>query len=206
LETQISFCVVAHHTRREFAEKLSYPLDATIFIDEGNHGSNWNHRRALEWASQQSNRVVILEDDAIPVEGFAYLAGEWLTRFPKHIVSFYLGTGRPPQKQLEIAMRLIDSDKHRTDYITLKRLIHGVCYSIPPHHIERILNVWNQSKGADYAISDGYIGNVIYPCYSLVDHGDLPVVEFHPDRKARTERRHAWRLCKEGERWAGSQH
>jgi hypothetical protein len=36
---------------------------------------------------------------------------------------------------------------------------------------------------------------VIYPCYSLVDHADLPTVERHPDNEPRTERRRAWRLA-----------
>ncbi|MGQ7174028.1 hypothetical protein ACUOCP_55840, partial [Escherichia sp. R-CC3] len=57
------------------------------------------HRRALEWASWQDCRVVILEDDALPVAGFTQLVGEWLYRFPDSLVSFYLGTGRPPQYQ-----------------------------------------------------------------------------------------------------------
>jgi hypothetical protein len=26
-------------------------LDAHLLIDDGNHGANWNHRRALEWAA-----------------------------------------------------------------------------------------------------------------------------------------------------------
>jgi hypothetical protein len=39
-------------------------LDAHLLIDDGNHGANWNHRRAIEWAAEQSCRVVVLEDDA----------------------------------------------------------------------------------------------------------------------------------------------
>lgn len=195
------FCIVAHHTRKEQAEKMAYRLDAKLFIDPENHGSNWNHRRALEWAAQQSDRVIVLEDDALPVKGFDFLVYDWLTRFPDNIISFYLGTGRPPQRQIDIAMRLIDSDKFRMDYITLPKLIHGVCYSIPTHFLYRILAHWDVRKGADYAISDKYKGKVIYPVFSLVDHADLTIVEQHPDGAKRLERRKAWRLHEGGDKW-----
>ena len=108
---------------------------------------------------------------------------------------FYLGTGRPPRYQMQIAERLIVADKTRADYITLSRLIHGVCYSVPPEHVQRVLSRWDNSKPADYAVGDAWGGSVIYPCYSLVDHADMPAVERHPDNEPRTERRRAWRLA-----------
>ncbi|MEG0867719.1 MAG: hypothetical protein RSG77_11760, partial [Hafnia sp.] len=106
----------------------------------------------------------------------------------------YLGTGRPPQYQLEIASKLIAADKARSDFITMPRLIHGVCYSVPQHHIKRVLDKWNYSKAADYAVGDAYGGTVVYPCYSLVDHADGQPVEPARDHQPRTERRRAWRL------------
>jgi len=197
------FCVVAHHSRREQAERLAYALGAQIFMDPENHGSNWNHRRAIEWASEQDSQVIVLEDDALPVKGFDYLVYEWIQRFPNNIISFYLGTGRPPQKQLDIAMRLIDTDKTHKDYISLPKLIHGVCYTIPKQFIPSILLNWDVRKGADYAISDKYKSRVIYPVFSLVDHADQNIVEVHPDGKERLERRRAWRLYEGGDKWPG---
>ncbi|EQB9978134.1 hypothetical protein [Enterobacter hormaechei] len=190
----IKFVVVGHVSRIVHAQRLAAMLDAHLLIDDGNHGANWNHRRALEWAAEQTCRVVVLEDDAIPVPLFAELVVDWLTRFPEALVSFYLGTGRPPQYQIQIAERLIVADKTQADYITLPRLIHGVCYSVPPQHIERVLSRWDSSKPADYAVGDAYGGAVVYPCYSLVDHADGESVERHPDSAPRTERRRAWRL------------
>lgn len=190
----IKFVVVGHVSRIVHAQRLAAMLDAHLLIDDGNHGANWNHRRALEWAAEQTCRVVVLEDDAIPVPLFAELVVDWLTRFPEALVSFYLGTGRPPQYQIQIAERLIVADKTQADYITLPRLIHGVCYSVPPQHIERVLSRWDSSKPADYAVGDAYGGAVVYPCYSLVDHADGEPVERHPDSAPRTERRRAWRL------------
>lgn len=193
---EIKFVVVCHHSREPQARALAYQLgpDAHVMTDPENHGAAWNHRRALEWAACQPCRVVICEDDALPVARFIDLAGEWLNRFPDSLCSFYLGTGRPPQYQMQIAERLIIADKTRADYITLPRLIHGVCYSVPPQHIERVLTRWDSSKPADYAVGDAYGGDVIYPCWSLVDHADGETVERHPDAAPRTERRRAWRL------------
>ncbi len=195
METQIKFVVVGHHSRYKQALCLAELLSAVLLIDSGDNGANWNHRRALEWASRQDCRVVIIEDDALPlsesVDGFR----QWIDEYPDHLISFYLGTGRPPQYQMQIAERLIAADKARANYITLPRLIHGVCYSVPRHHLERVLARWDSHKPADYAVGDAYGGEVIYPCYSLVDHADGEPVERHPDRTQRTERRRAWRLA-----------
>ncbi|WP_423775536.1 hypothetical protein [Cedecea davisae] len=190
----MKFCVVGHQLRRATATSLATSLGAHLLIDEGDHGANWNHRRALVWAAEQDCRVVVLEDDAQPVAGFTELAAEWLVRFPDSLCSFYLGTGRPPQYQMQIAERLILADKKRSEHITLPRLIHGVCYSVPPQHLSRVLERWDNSKAADYAIGDAHGGPVIYPCYSLVDHADGEPVEIPHDGMPRTERRKAWRL------------
>ncbi|HAJ4116498.1 TPA: hypothetical protein HLU11_13285 [Escherichia coli] len=191
----IKFVVVGHHTRRQQAEALASTLGANLLVDDGDHGANWNHRRAIEWAAEQICRVVVLEDDAVLVLGFIEKVAEWLARFPDDMLSFYLGTGRPPQYQMQIAERLIVADKTRADFIKLPRLIHGVCYSVPPQRISRVLSQWDSSKPADYAVGDAFGGAVVYPCYSLVDHADGETVERHPDSAPRTERRRAWRLA-----------
>ncbi|EOW2397044.1 hypothetical protein ACNY4R_002383 [Cronobacter sakazakii] len=191
---QVTFAVVGHHRRAEHAHRLAESLNAQLFIDDADHGANWNHLRAIKWAAGQSARVVVLEDDALPVEWFQALATEWLSRFPDSLISFYLGTGRPPQYQLEIATKLIAADRERADYITMQRLVHAVCYSVPPKLIPKVLARWDASKPADYAVGDACGGPVIYPCSSLVDHADGLPVEKHPDRQPRRERRRAWRL------------
>lgn len=195
MEAQIRFVVVGHHSRRVMAERLAGVLGAHLLIDEGDNGANWNHRRAIEWASQQDCRVVVLEDDALLLPGFIESARKWVSRFPDHLISFYLGTGRPPQYQQQIATRLIDADKRKGDHITMGRLIHGVCYSPPVSGIAKILSNWDRNQAADYAVGDALGGEVIYPCYSLVDHADGATVERHPDKEARSERRRAWRLA-----------
>lgn len=195
METQIKFVVVGHYSRRHQAEQLAGSLNAHLLIDEGQHGANWNHRRAIEWASQQQYRVVILEDDAVLVNGFTEKVTAWLSRFPDELISFYLGTGRPPQYQNEIAGMLVEADRTKGDCIAMSKLIHGVCYSLPVNKVQQVLSRWNQTLAADYAVGDAYGSRVIYPCYSLVDHADIPTVERHPDNEPRTERRRAWRLA-----------
>ncbi|EJK9922286.1 hypothetical protein [Cronobacter sakazakii] len=191
---QVTFAVVGHHRRAQQAHRLAESLNAQLFIDDADHGANWNHLRAIKWAAGQSARVVVLEDDAQPVDGFAGLAAEWCARFPDELISFYLGTGRPPQYQQQIAESLIAADKCREDYIILNRLIHGVCYALPANGINCILLNWSQRKPADYALGDAWGRGVIYPCYSLVDHADEMPVEKAFDGLPRNERRKAWRL------------
>ncbi|MBA7773842.1 MULTISPECIES: hypothetical protein [unclassified Enterobacter] len=188
--------IVAHHSRRTMAEELASKLEADIvFMDEHSAGANSNHLRALSWAAEQSDRVIIIEEDALPVEGFRDKAQDWLARFPDDMLSFYLGTGRPPQYQKEIAGMLVDADRVCSDHIVLSKLIHGVCYSPPQGRLARMLSAWNKTLAADYAVGEAFGGRVIYPCYSLVDHADMPTVERHPDNEPRTERRRAWRLA-----------
>lgn len=195
METQVKFAIVAHIYRFDMALALVERLpNYQIFVDNESKGANANHLRALRWASTQDCRVVILEDDALLVPGFVPKVTDWLSRFPDALVSFYLGTGRPPQYQLEIATKLIDADKRQADYITINRLIHGVCYSVPQSKLQQVITRWNHGSPADYAVGDACGGAVVYPCYSLVDHADMATVERHPDNTPRTERRRAWRL------------
>lgn len=191
---EIKFVVVGHHARREQAERLADSLGAQLLMDECDMGANWNHRRALVWAGDQPCRVVVLEDDAMPVAGFEEKVADWLECFPDQLCSFYLGTGRPPQYQLEIATKLIAADRIRADHITMQRLMHAVCYSVPPALLRDLLSRWDAGKPADFAVGDACGGPVVYPCCSLVDHADGDPVEKHPDRQPRHERRRAWRI------------
>jgi len=115
------------------------------------------------------------------------------TSSPDDLISFYLGTGRPVSWQARV-----DDALERTagPFIRLPRLIHGVCYSIPTAHVERVLKRMQDSDdGADFAIGRAWGRSVIYPVESLVEHRDGPSVERHPDREPRTERRVARNLA-----------
>lgn len=198
VETQVKIIIVAHHARRVQAERLASDLNAHVIMDEVGRGALWGHHRALEWAAQQPERVVIVEDDALPVDGFRNKADIWLKQLPDDLVSFYLGTGRPPQYQGQIAHLLRRAEQWREPYISLLQLIHGVCYSVPVDKVEAVLSKLPSHGAADFAIGNAWQQltrkPVIYPVRSLVDHDDLPSVEVHPDGRARTEPRRAWQL------------
>ena len=194
----MKIAIVAHPERRAQAERLASDLNAHVIMDEVGLGALWGHKKALEWAAQQNERVVITEDDALPVAGFEAGVAHWLERFPDDLISFYLGTGRPPQYQPQIAHALRRADQWREICIKLPQLIHGVCYSIPTDKVEAVLSKMPATGAADFAIGNAWQQvtrrQVIYPVRSLVDHDDGPSIEKHPDGQLRAEPRHAWRL------------
>lgn len=186
--------IIAHINRREWAESLQRLVGGEVFCDDGSLGSFGNHVRALQWASTLNDRAIIFEDDALPVRHFHLQAKEWLDRFPDDLISFYLGTGRPPQYQNLIRQKL---ERDSGDFIALPNLIHGVCYSVPPNGLKRVLAGVMKGQGIDFAIGRAWGRNVIYPKLSLVDHRDEASIENHPDGQPRIERRKAWGLSGE---------
>lgn len=194
------YAVVAHHSREKQALELCCALGAELFMDGVNGGALANHRRAIQWAAKRRERVVILEDDAIPVTEFERKAEKWLEQYPHNLISFYLGTGRPPQFQPLINESISLADISGSSVIYLPQLVHGVCYSIPQSWTDQVAAlIPERGVAADYAIGDAWRRvtggrGVVYPIKSLVDHEDGVSVERHPDGQPRTERRKAWRL------------
>lgn len=191
METQINYIIVGHRSREPQILNLASMLDAHMVIDDESKGANWNHKRAIQLALTLPGQPVFIEDDAVPVAMFKDKVEHWINKYPQSLISFYLGTGRPKQYQPMIKDQMENSV---TDFVAFKRLIHGVCYTIPKSGLEGILSRWVDNKAADYAIGDAWNQVVIYPKKSLVDHMDLPSVEKHIDREARTEVRKAWLL------------
>jgi hypothetical protein len=53
------------------ANDLASKLEAdSIFMDEHSAGANANHLRALSWAAEQSDRVIIIEEMHYPLMVF----------------------------------------------------------------------------------------------------------------------------------------
>lgn len=190
---QLTIFIVGHHSRIEHVNALgiSSLYADHIILDDFQSGAATLHQRALRHISELKHDgfSIVIEDDALPVDNFRELAGSWLKRFPTDLISFYLGTGRPPQWQSIVDKKIRYSKQH--GYIVLSQLIHAVCYGMPNYMAYTILNNFDANKPADYAIGD-CVSKVIYPIYSLVDHNDsLPSVERHADGIKRTERRRA---------------
>lgn len=184
--------------RRGWIAELQRALpDATCYMDCANSGALHSHTQALKVAEATGERCIIMEDDAIPVVGFADKAQAWCDRFPDDLISFYLGTGRPVSMQGYVDDLIARTD---TDFIAIDRLLlHGVCYSLPVAAVSGVLERLRQMDGhipeADYAVGAGFGGRVIYPVESLVDHRDQGSAEKHPDGEARNEIRVARKLA-----------
>lgn len=182
----MKIAVVGHISRLSAIERLTSTLPCETFIDSVGKGALHNHLRALRWAAEQSDRVVIMEDDAIPVECFVEKAEKWFSLFPDQFISFYLGTGRPPQYQKLIDQSIEASKKVSRQFIWLNQLIHGVCYSPVPGTIHEIIDKIDMNKPADFAIGSAWGKSVYYPIRSLVEHRDGKSVEKHTDGRKKS--------------------
>lgn len=182
----IHYAVIGCPERQEQAERLTAELHATLFLDTDHAGATATHTRALRWGAEQTGHLVVLEDDAIPVPMFKAHTARWITQHPDDLISFYLGTGRPPQWMARVD-RLLPT---ATDHIRLPQLIHGVCYTIPCHLIPDGIRA---NQRADYAIGSAWFRatgrQVVYPIRSLVEHADGPSIA-NPNRSGERHARY----------------
>lgn len=188
--------IVSHPTRMRHVRALQdhLPVLATVV---NTVSARDGHRDALSLAAVHSERVVIMEDDAIPVQGFCDLAAMWCDARPHDLLSFYLGTSRPYAFQAMIDQRTQIAVERGEASIDLPTLVHGVCYSIPAERVGIVLARMSMMpiKEADYAIGAAWGRGVCYPLESLVQHRDEAPVERHPDGQLRREPRVARRLA-----------
>lgn len=177
------FIVVGHPTRARQALTLTCRLSGHLVMDNRHEGAYANHVRALRSAAHHDGHVTILEDDALPVDGYEQKLNDWVERFPDQIISSYLGTSHPRQW-----MRFVDRMwNNGEDHVILPQLIHAVAVTYPPGAPAAILEQLQPSPHVDYSIGDAWHGDIVYPKASLVDHADQPPVI--KGRAARSPRR-----------------
>lgn len=195
----VKVLVTAHTSRIEAAKKLCEQFDAAMFLDDGTLGEPGNTRAALRWAeTQDASHIIILQDDAQPVDGFLELAAAAIAERPQHVISYYLGTGRPLQDRF--APLVAEADSTGARWIDFTRLVWGVAWSIPTSHL-RSLNAWldaRQSTPTDTETGHWTRFNripVTHTWPSLADHADNGSLIHNRD-----EPRKAWRLttCSQG--------
>lgn len=177
---RLYIAVVAHEKRRKMAEELSQIVDADkVFYDDGFLGEWRNHYRALRAGERSgASHVVVLQDDALPVEGF-YLALETLVEEkPEELISLYVGTHKPRAQAVKIAVD--KADQKGAAWLSADTLMWGVGVVIPALLISEMLEhvassklpydqrigLWVEDTGRD----------VFYTWPSLVDHADEPTV------------------------------
>lgn len=85
--------VMAHPKRAVYAEQLAHDLGAGIVWDRGK--GLWDTARRA-WLEQDGEWHTVIQDDAIPSEGFRENLDRILEHCYPHPVSWYFGTGKPP--------------------------------------------------------------------------------------------------------------
>jgi len=201
---RLSVAVMAHPRRRTAAEHLARQLDATLVWDE--RDDEWHTgARAIATYDPTADFHLVLQDDALPVPEFLEHASAALEHRPGDLVSFYLGTSRPPQWQAAVDDACMRAEDAGAAWITAPVLLHGVAVAIPTAAIPTLLT-WCELSTIPY---DQRIGmhwriNLRRPVYyswpSLVDHHDTATLVDHDDRAPRSEPRRA-RMLGTPPRW-----
>lgn len=181
--------VVAHSSRLEIAEDLKNETGASdLWVDTGRLGEWKNHLRAWTYLSySQATHAIVLQDDAVPVDGFRELAEKAASQHPTKMISFYVGTHRPRQAQVVAAIG--EAERLGASWLVGNTLMWGVAVMVPVERIPEMLETVKYSKKP----YDERLGlwaerqreNVYYTWPSLVDHQDLPstVWKGRPDQQ-----------------------
>ena len=190
----VSVGIVAHHKRLPYVSDLLNELaPEVISVDNKDLGGAWNHQKVLSML-QGGDREwsVVLEDDAIPCEGFRGQLSMALPCAPTPFVGLYLGRSRPPHWQAAIS-HVIASD---VCWLTCDSMLNAVGYAIKTSMIPSLLDslrLSSSERPIDDAITDfGYMEGVRFSFTkpSLVEHRDTCPVQKHsygvpePGRKA----------------------
>lgn len=196
--TETNIVVVGHIDRLGHVLNLKTTLGAKVFLDDGTLGEWGNHERALRWASTKPGHVLVLQDDAQPVDGMVNVLPKIATRVSDDPVSLYLGTGRPAAWQPRIREATSLADEHDAGLIRSVQMLHGVAILYPTRLLTAYLD-WARSSTEPYDYRLGAWCRLTgHHCYytwpSLVDHEDGPSLVNHPDGEQRTEIRKAWRV------------
>jgi GR25 family glycosyltransferase involved in LPS biosynthesis len=174
--------VVGHTSRQTQALHLGQQVGAhTVSIDDGTLGASRNHEAVLHYlAGEHRDFVVVLEDDAQPVDGFTDQLTAALDAAPAPIVSLYLGTGYPKYWQPGIRKATAKADALGAAWITSEHLLHAVGYCIRTDIAKDLVHALpGLVMPIDDAITTWARANnhrVAYTWPSLVQHEDGPSV------------------------------
>ena len=191
--------IVAHTARSDQAHALAETVGAAyLSMDDGTLGCEQNHRTVWQWMAEHTTTEwsVVLEDDAIPVDGFRHQLAQALDNAPTPIVSLYLGRKRPPHWQDAIQTAIDDANRSNANYITAHNLIHAVGVAIKTELVPSMTDYcagtkhpWDYRIGA-WAQEHQHPISYLHP--SLVEHADGHTIAHHPDRSPRQPGRTAW--------------
>lgn len=193
----VPIVVIGHPRREKLANNLAREVQAdTISWDIQSKGCSFNHLQAWQWLSEDLDAEwsVVIEDDVVPCNHFRRNLEEAIKHSPEPILSLYLGRGRPPHRQQDIAQVIADPVSYYTDqelmstqgYAMRADLFHcrdQVEVRTRRTTIERAISFWGKASGQRFA----------YCRQSLVDHRDgLTLITDHGDGQARNGKTALW--------------
>lgn len=203
--------IVAHPARKSAAIALCEEVEAQyLSFDQWGQGERWNHWHVIEVCAMVAEKegrewIVVLEDDAVPCDGFREKLAVALEDAAGPVGSLYLGTSRWAGQhhasfQHEVAAEIEVADREGLTDIVMPGLYHAVAVVLHVGIVREVLAAFNRSPlPTDQAVTDAVlheqVGGVWYAHPSLVDHRDEAPVTQHPDREVRDEPRHAWRFA-----------
>jgi hypothetical protein len=183
---------VAHTARSTQAHNLALATGAAFICeDDGSLGCASNHTKAWwQLALVDTEWVLLLEDDAIPVDDFRTQLEQALAVAPSPVVSLYLGTSRPKHWQLFVTQAVQCANQADASWITATHLLHCVGVVVRTE-LAPLMADW--CTHLDQPLDDHPVGDhmVAYTWPSLVDHRDDTPVVIHPDGQPRDKPRKA---------------
>lgn len=169
-----------------------------LSMDNGTLGCDMAHRKVWAWMTAHAQReghdhVVVLEDDAVPVEGFREQLEQALTHAPEPIVSLYLGRGLPVHYQPKIDLARHNANAVNACFLTAPKLLHAVGVAVQTALLSSVL--FDNGQPIDDAwtawIQSQHL-QVAYTWPSIIQHRDEQTLVEHPDGVERNQRRVAW--------------
>lgn len=205
--TDIKIGVVAHTARMSYADALANKVDAQfISFDDGMLGATKNHIKVwTNLLAQGADWLVVLEDDAVPVDDFRYQVTQALINAPTEIVGLYLGTGYPKAWQRFIKKGLADAKAYPdANYLVSSHILHGVGTAIKASLVDDMLRMvgWMSPEEKKWPVDEQITHwarmrahKVCYTVPSLVDHLDGPsTISDRHDGDDRESPRKAWQF------------
>lgn len=214
VESPYSLVIVAHPLREELVRTLAEQVEPEAIIwDSVDQGCTSTHTDAWEWLADSTTEWgVVLEDDALAVDGFGDQLTQVLRVAPADMVSLYLGRGNPPHWQRPIARVIWPNNglpgAEDPNFLVCGHLLHGVGYAVRTALIpDLVAHLRTSTLPLDEAVSDWTLRcghRVAYSRPSLLDHRDGPsLIRERADGYPRDQQRTAW-LVDTREQWSST--
>lgn len=206
MNPKVSVSIMAHPDRKDNVELLQHRLGGDVPVawasnakPSSNPTYRWaTGRRAWELRDKTADWHIVLQDDAIVCEDFRAAAPRALAQRAGYgMVSFYTGTGRPRQR--EVQTKLAAASARGQSWWSTNELYWGVAVALPVNTLPKMLHWCSNSArrmyNYDTRISEYYRKGKNWRCWytvpSLVDHLDEDSLVGHgPERNDKSRRAH----------------